>query len=178
MSKTKTTGRFIWHDLLSPDPKAALAFYSELFGWKSRAMDMGGRGTYTILSLGDKDIGGAMSAADAKGIPANWQSYFSTPDIDATVKQVESLGGKVIVKATDIPGGGRFAVLTDAQGAHFGLLAPKEDRAESHAMPRAHEFCWVELHTDDPKAAVAFYGKVFGWTLKQESAAPAGRRTM
>ena len=27
-------GKFIWHDLLTPDPLAAGKFYAELFGWK------------------------------------------------------------------------------------------------------------------------------------------------
>ena len=26
-------GRFVWHDLVSTDPEASKAFYSNLFGW-------------------------------------------------------------------------------------------------------------------------------------------------
>jgi predicted enzyme related to lactoylglutathione lyase len=165
MSKTKTTGRFIWHELFSPDPKAALAFYSELFGWKTRSMQMGPGSTYTILQAGDRDVAGAVPAEAAKGIPAHWNNYFTTRDVDASVKQVESLGGKVLMKAEDIPTVGRFAVLADPQGAGFSLLAPAEEREERE--PFAGEFCWVELHTDDPGAALGFYKKVFGWTSKE-----------
>jgi predicted enzyme related to lactoylglutathione lyase len=167
MSKTKTTGRFIWHELFSPDPKAALAFYSELFGWKTAEMDMGPGGTYTILKAGDKDVGGAVPASAAKGVPAHWNLYFTVRDVDATAKQVEGLGGKTLMKAQDIPNVGRFAVLADPQGAAFSLLTPLEERAETEGMPGAGEFCWVELHTDDPKAALQFYKQIFGWTSKE-----------
>jgi predicted enzyme related to lactoylglutathione lyase len=165
MSKTKTTGRFIWHELFSPDPKAALAFYSELFGWKPREMDMGPGGKYTILQAGDRDVGGAVPAEATKGIPAHWNTYFTTRDVDATVQEVERLGGKTLMKAADIPHVGRFAVLADPQGAAFSLLAPTEEREERD--PSAGEFCWVELHTDDASKALGFYKKVFGWTSKE-----------
>jgi predicted enzyme related to lactoylglutathione lyase len=165
MSKTKTTGRFIWHELVSPDPKAAIGFYAELFGWKPREMDMGPGGTYTILQAGDRDVGGALPKEATKGIPAHWNLYFTTRDVDASVSQIEGLGGKVLTKPQDIPNVGRFAILTDPQGAAFSLLAPSEEREERD--PGAGEFCWVELHTDDPGKALGFYKKVFGWTSKE-----------
>jgi predicted enzyme related to lactoylglutathione lyase len=69
------------------------------------------------------------------------------------------------MKPEDIPNVGRFAVLADPQGAAFSLLAPENEREERE--PGAGEFCWVELHTDDASAALAFYKKVFGWSSKE-----------
>ena len=167
MSTTKTTGRFIWHELFSPDPKTALAFYAELFGWKSAEVDMGPSGKYTILKAGAKDVGGAVPADGAKAIPAHWNVYFTSRDADATAKKVEGLGGKVLMKPENIPNVGRFAVLADPQGASFSVLAPADERPEREGMPGAGEFCWVELLTDDPSAALRFYKEVFGWTSKE-----------
>ena len=49
MSKRpNTTGRFIWHELVTPEPKAALGFYGELLNWTTTEMDMGPMGTYTL----------------------------------------------------------------------------------------------------------------------------------
>src|SRR5205823_4793249 len=93
--------------------------------------------------------------------------YFTAQDVDATARKIEGLGGKVLSKAQDIPGVGRFGVLADPQGAGFSLLAPTEERAESEGMPGPGEFCWVELLTDDPKKALEFYKQVFGWTSKE-----------
>ena len=167
MSKTNTAGRFIWHELVTPDPKAALAFYQELFHWKASTMDMGPGGTYTILKAGDKDVAGVIPAEKAKGIPPHWNLYFTSRDVDATAKQVKEKGGKVMAPPSDIPNVGRFAVLVDPQGSTFSVLAPTDERAETDARPGAGEFCWVSLLIDDPKAALAFYGQVFGWTAKE-----------
>ncbi len=30
-----------------------------------------------------------------------------------------------------------------------------------------HEFCWVEMVTDDRKAAQSFYGDLFGWSYEE-----------
>jgi len=172
MSTTKTTGRYYWRDLLSPDPKAAIAFYGELFGWKTRTLETA-MGAYTVFSVGDRDgdreVAGAMSAEASKGIPAHWNHYFTTTNLDAGVNEIERLGGKVIRKPQEIPGGGRFAILADAQHAAFGLLAPKEERAETEGLPTPGAFCWVELHTDDPAAGLAFYKRLFRWTSKEHS---------
>jgi uncharacterized protein len=167
MSKTKTIGRFLWQELITTDTKTALAFYGELFGWKAQTMDMGPGGTYTILKSGDKDIAGALSDERAKGLPPQWNVYFSTPDTDKTVEDAKKAGAKVMSPAWDIPNIGRCAVLIDPQGASFSLLQSVEERAETEGKPAPGEFCWVEGIVDDPAAALAFYGKLFGWTSKE-----------
>ncbi len=169
MSKTKTIGRFLWQELITTDTKAAVAFYSELFGWKTSTMEMGPGGVYTLLKSGEKDVAGILPADRAKAVPPHWNVYFSTPDTDATVQDAKKAGAKVMTPAWDIPNVGRCAVLLDPQGASFSLLEPPAEREESEAKPAAGEFCWVEGIVDDPALAIAFYGKVFGWTSKETS---------
>ena len=41
MDLYKTHGAFSWSELTTSDPKAAAAFYSQLFGWAVNDMDMG-----------------------------------------------------------------------------------------------------------------------------------------
>jgi predicted enzyme related to lactoylglutathione lyase len=38
----------------------------------------------------------------------------------------------------------------------------------------AHEFCWVEMTTDDTEAAKTFYGKLFGWTYNETALSQGG----
>ena len=42
-------------------------------------------------------------------------------DLDATISKAESLGASVLVPISDLPDGGRIAVLNDPQGGSFGL---------------------------------------------------------
>ncbi len=54
---------------MTTDPKAAIAFYSEIFGWKKiSSMDMGPMGTYEIFGKGDRQLGGMFNKS--KEMPA------------------------------------------------------------------------------------------------------------
>lgn len=115
-----TAGTFCWNEVLTTDTAAAGPFYSGLFGWESREMDMGPAGTYTIFANNGKDCCGMMKNPQ-EGIPSHWLSYIAVDDVDASTSKAESLGAQVYVPPTDIPNIGRFSVVADPTGAVFGL---------------------------------------------------------
>jgi len=47
--------------------------------------------------------------------------YFNVDDVDKATKKAVELGAKELVEPQEFPGG-RFSILTDPQGASFGLL--------------------------------------------------------
>jgi hypothetical protein len=53
-----------------------------------------------------------------------WVSYFRVTDCDDTVVKCLKLGGSISVPAESVPTVGRFAVLVDPAGAHFGIMQP------------------------------------------------------
>ena len=63
MSPSVSRGRFVWHELMTSDPEAALSFYPALTGWKSQAWD-GGSTPYTMWMNGDVPVGGVMTLPD------------------------------------------------------------------------------------------------------------------
>jgi predicted enzyme related to lactoylglutathione lyase len=79
---------------------------------------------YTMFTNdGDRPSGGMLQITPDMGpIPPNWLIYFAVDDCDATVKKATELGGNIIAPPTDIPTIGRFAVLTDPQGAVFATI--------------------------------------------------------
>jgi predicted enzyme related to lactoylglutathione lyase len=79
--------------------------------------------TYTEWKLNGQSIAGMrqMGAMDPPGLPAHWLVYFASDDTDASVAKVSEAGGKVMVPPTDIPPG-RFAIVSDPQGAIFALI--------------------------------------------------------
>jgi len=115
-------GAFSWNELMTTDVPAAKEFYGALFGWAFKdieSCDMG----YTMASAGEKEVAGIMSMpAEAQDAPPSWGAYVTVDDVDQKVKQVETLGGKVIIPAQDIPDVGRFAVIADPQGAVFMII--------------------------------------------------------
>lgn len=163
-------GKFVWYDLNSKDTQRGVAFYSEVIGWKAVPWegDTEGVGDYVMFSVGDKSIGGVMELpeeAREMGLPAHWLAYIGVDDADATVAKAKSLGAEPLMPVEDIPDVGRFGLLRDPQGAVFAIFQPNDSRMDSGQPPMTQPgaFSWHELATDDPKAAFAFYQKLFGW---------------
>jgi predicted enzyme related to lactoylglutathione lyase len=73
-------------------------------------------------------------------------------------------GGKVWVPGTDIPGTGRFAMVSDPGGASYYVFKglPGDDPpAPPPGTPG--RFVWHELYASDPAAAWDFYSRHYGW---------------
>ena len=164
MSNADIRGRFIWHELMTTDTDAAGAFYSKVVPWKTQASGMPG---YTLWHTGKTQAGGLMALpqqSQAAGAPPQWLLYIGTPSVDAAVQDVQRLGGKILKGAADIPNVGRFAVVSDPQGAAFALYTPAAASAEGAASSaQPGDFPWHELSTTDLNAAVSFYVAMFGW---------------
>ncbi|WP_306324911.1 VOC family protein [Streptomyces venezuelae] len=155
-----TKGSPCWIDLGSPDTEAAAAFYTGVFGWEFRSAgpDAGGYGFFqqdgrTVAALGPLTEEGASSA---------WTVYFHTPDADGTAKTAESAGAAVRSAPADVMDAGRMAALTDPDGAQFAIWQPGTTKGLDRTSS-PNTLVWVELHSGDPAAALAFYRTVFGW---------------
>ena len=165
MGDTFPRGRLIWHELMTTDPDAAVRFYTKVVGWRVQPWEPDP--TYRLWTMGGPPMGGLMRLPeDARrtGTPPYWLMYVAVPDVDATVRQAASLGGRTCVPAQDIPVG-RFAVLEDPQGAMFALYkpAPAVDQPPRSDEAGLGDFSWHELATTDWKKAWDFYHALFGW---------------
>jgi len=157
MTDKTVRGRFVWHELMTPDTSAAHSFYSKTLGWKSQPSEQVPEYSMFVASSGP--LGG--SVALPAGAP-HWLTYIGTPDIDATVAQARELGAKVVKEVEEIPGMGKYAVLNDPQGAQFAVYTSSADPGRDKPAKRG-EFSWHELMTTDAKAALDFYSELFGW---------------
>lgn len=161
-------GRFVWHEHLTKDPKAAVDFYTSVIGWKTQPFGDGGDYTMWVGSQGP--LGGTMKLpdeAEKMGTPPQWMGHVQVDDVDATAKRASTLGGKVYKAPSDIPAVGRFAVIGDPQGATISIFKPNGSMT-LHDDTKEGEFCWNELVTSDQKAAFAFYSELFGWKRMSE----------
>jgi predicted enzyme related to lactoylglutathione lyase len=156
-----TPGRFIWYDHLAHDAKAAMAFYSHVFGWTTQAIQMG----YTTFAGSQGPMAGTIDmpeAARKTGAPPHWTSNVFVADIGASVALVRELGGKVLDGPNEFPNVGSIAPITDPQGASIHLFQPSHPMT-LHDLTKPGEFVWHELVTTDHEAAFAFYSRLFGW---------------
>jgi predicted enzyme related to lactoylglutathione lyase len=110
-------GAFGWNELMTTDVAAARRFYGALFGWETEDYPVEGM-NYVMVKVDGKEVGGMMALPpDCAGMPPAWGVYITVTDVDATARQAEELGGKVLRPPMDIPDVGRFCVLQDPQGA-------------------------------------------------------------
>jgi predicted enzyme related to lactoylglutathione lyase len=107
-----------WCELHTPDPAAARAFYTELFGWNAKADPSG---HYTEFQVDGRSIGGMMQL-QAPGTPPHWLLYALVDDCDASLAQALDMGARTLVPAQDVAGVGRFAVITDPAGAAIAII--------------------------------------------------------
>jgi len=120
-------GAFSWNELMTHDVAGAKAFYGELLGWEMRD-EVNPEMTYTMIKAGKKDVGGLMAIPDnVKGAPSMWGAYVTVDDVDKQIVRAEKLGGKVVLPPKDIPDVGRFAVISDPQGAMLTLITYNEN---------------------------------------------------
>ena len=116
-----------WAELNSRSIDKAKDFYTKLFGWGKKKSEGGENAPeYTEFQLNGQSIAGAMDMNPMvlKEVPSYWMVYFNVDDVDKAFKKAKDLGAQEMLAPDDFPGG-RFAIVSDPQGATFGLLKSK-----------------------------------------------------
>ena len=117
-------GSYAWAELSSRGVDKATAFYARVFGWGEKRSPMGeGQGDYIEFLAGGQSVAGAMEMNPMvpKEVPSYWMVYFGVADVDGSHKKAVELGATEMLAPQDFAGG-RFSILSDPQGATFGLL--------------------------------------------------------
>jgi uncharacterized protein len=151
-----------WVELASTDPARAQDYYAELFGWEPA----GDR-----FRLGGRAVAGLTRTRPERA--AGWLTYLAAPDLDDTLERVAAAGGRCLSRPTD-GHGGRAAVIADPSGATLGLWQAAGFTGAQAAAEHG-TMAWPELLTDNPAAAADFYGRAFGWLLRDEYGSNGGR---
>lgn len=165
-----TNGTFVWYELMTEDTAAATAFYRAVAGWGAVDSPLVGS-IYTIFTAGDVGVAGVMAIEDearAMGARPAWIGYIGVENVDTAAAGLAGAGGAVLRPAADIPGVGRFAVVTDPGGAVFCLFtAQTQMPGQPAAGDKPGHIGWRELRAADQAAAFSFYAGRFGWTKAQ-----------
>jgi predicted enzyme related to lactoylglutathione lyase len=129
---------------------------------------------HLLARLARRGPGGRREREAARALhPTAWSSWVVVDDVAAAAERCREAGGQVRYGPDEIPGMGRFAVLSDPWGAV--LVAFRATGGESaRPAPGPGRFCWETLVTPEPAAAAAFYGKVVGFGTRT---APGGGAT-
>ncbi len=115
---------FGWAELNARGIDKDLPFYEAVFGWNPATGSQGLAGAaYTQFQIAGQTVAGGseMNPMVPPQIPSYWMAYFNVPDLDASYKTAIEAGATEMLSPVDYPGG-RLAIVSDPQGAAFGLL--------------------------------------------------------
>jgi predicted enzyme related to lactoylglutathione lyase len=160
--RTYPEGVTCWVDIEESDVEEAARFYSVLFGWTF--IEAAPKRGYLIAQRDGQDAAGIgqRSIDDPVARPAAWNTYISVRDVDRGTAAVTAAGGRVTEPPADLVGAALTASCVDPEGIPFRLWQSLgRQGAQVANTPGAWNFS--DLHTPDPTAAMAFYGRMFGW---------------
>lgn len=115
-------GIIVWNELTTSDLERAKAFYAATMGWAYEDI-VTPAGPYTLARLPDqpRPVAGLITWPPGEDDADDWFPYAGVDDIEAAVAAAEAAGGHSD-PIFEVPGVGRFAVLTDPNGATLGLM--------------------------------------------------------
>lgn len=117
-AEDKTPGIFSWRELVTQNLEGSTKFYTDLFGWTTTTMEMPGGINYTMFMAGERPVAGMIKPPAEQGnLPTAWLNYITVESLDTSIAKALELGASLCMPATEIPGRGSFAVITDPQGA-------------------------------------------------------------
>jgi predicted enzyme related to lactoylglutathione lyase len=163
-TKNSFPGKVIWVDLVTTDIKKAAAFYQNVFGWNMR---YGRDGSFYRASYQGSPLA-TLSHYEEGETPdgeARWLITISVTDVDAAAAAAENNGGEVLEGPAELPDRGRYALISDAQGALLMLLETSTGDPDDDS-PVDNSWLWAELWSDDLKNSASFYQSVVGYKSK------------
>lgn len=152
-------GKFVWHDLLTPDAAAAGKFYEKLFGWQVEYRDK-----YAVVRNDGKLVAGILEVKPTKEkeTRAIWIPSVSVADVDEAAALTEKQGGKILNGPVDMGERGRAVLIKDNKGALLVLLRA-EGGDPDNASAAVGDWLWDEIWTRTPDSTETFYVSLLGY---------------
>jgi predicted enzyme related to lactoylglutathione lyase len=111
-------------EIIGKDGDALQQYYSELFGWEidsNNPMKYGTIQREGNVNADGAGIGGGI-AAGPEGYDGHVTFYVQVPDVEASLAQAESLGGKRTMGPDQVMEGLVIGLFTDPEGHTIGVL--------------------------------------------------------
>jgi uncharacterized protein len=127
-------GRVGWYELLATDPKEALIFYREAFGWHEEgAVEIAPDEECHFFSDRGETIGGVLTKPSAVLAPF-WLYYFNVGDIEEAAIRVTTGGGEILSIPQKGPRGAWALHCMDPEGVMFGLVGTRSQVGSKHEV--------------------------------------------
>ncbi|MFJ7772820.1 VOC family protein [Streptomyces sp. NPDC097107] len=115
-------GAYCWAEVFTREPGKSDAFFPAVFSYTAKQMEDDDV-DFRLFDVGDDTVLGRMAMTDdiPPEVPPYINVYFTVADCDEAVARATELGGTLWLGPMSSPFG-RFATLSDPQGATFSVL--------------------------------------------------------
>ncbi|MFF4040019.1 VOC family protein [Streptomyces sp. NPDC001816] len=119
---TAVPGAYTWAEVFTRDPDKTDTFLTAVFPYAAKQLEDDGV-DFRVFNLGDDTVLGRMRMTDEfpPEVPSYINVYFGVDDCDGAVARATKLGGILRFGPMGSPFG-RFAALSDPQGANFSVI--------------------------------------------------------
>ncbi|MER6683099.1 VOC family protein [Streptomyces olivaceoviridis] len=133
---TATPGAYCWAEVFTREPEQADAFLAAVFPYRMKEIEDDAV-DFRMFDVGEDTVLGRMRMTDdfPPEVPSYINVYFTVDDCDAAVDRAVKLGGILRFGPMSSPFG-RFAALSDPQGANFSVIDITTTEGE---MPKVKE---------------------------------------
>lgn len=156
-------------DIAVPEHDREVRFYSRVLGtgetplWQESLLN----------NLGLPIIGlGALTEEYAR-LPLQWMPHIQVANVAESVKRALALGGTELMHSKSETGESSWAVLSDPNGAAFGLIPvvpedhfPPASNETSEKEEKVGRIAWIDLTVANAKETCDFYRQVVGWSVE------------
>lgn len=127
-------GAYAWTEVFTREPEKSDAFFPAVFEYGVKRMDDDAV-DFALYDLGADPVLGRMKMTDdfPPEVPPYLNVYFTVADCDATVEKAQAMGAVLRFGPMSMPFG-RFAALTDPQGAPFSVIDGTTTEGEPPAL--------------------------------------------
>ncbi|GAA3038302.1 VOC family protein [Streptomyces glomeratus] len=131
---TAVPGAYCWAEVFTREPEKSDAFFPAVFPYEAKQLQDAAV-DFRIFELNAAPVLGRMKMTDdfPPEVPPYVNVYFTVDDCDAAVQRAVGHGAILRFGPTDSPFG-RFAVLSDPQGANFSVIDVATTQGEMPAM--------------------------------------------
>ena len=158
---------FCFAELHTADPTRAASFYGSVFQWTPAHVTS----DFDLFRRNGKAIIGMRRTSG----PQRLVGYIKVENVDRTAARAQELGGRIDTPPADTAGVARTCVLSDPEGAVFGLWEPRgHDGAD--VQDQTGSMWWIELMARDIVGARHFYTRLFGWDFSETPKYEIGER--
>ncbi|GAA3126991.1 VOC family protein [Streptomyces echinatus] len=119
---TATPGAYCWAEVFTREPGQTDTFLSSVFPYRMKEIEDDAV-DFRMFDIGEDTVLGRMRMTDdfPPEVPSYINVYFTVDDCDAAVERATKLGGILRFGPMSSPFG-RFAALSDPQGANFSVI--------------------------------------------------------